>query len=565
MGRPYDDDTDTDTDVEMMPLSSIKGRYEQGRGMPRSGGGGGRRGGGARSMLRTRSSMDGNDALLASERQTNAWLAVAVVGLVASVVFILYDRLDLGGTTAPEPEAPAANVRGKNGGILGTSGVHGNPGEDDDWYDDKFQREIPNAKRKPHSTVDRTPPARISGPAAVTGTTGKEGKLGSKELIEMVQGDKIGNVDYSEESGENEDDDMFQSVDGREKDGESQDETHDKEWNELNAVDVAAAAAFAVEAEKPKHAETQHLKDSSSSSKQHKEQSDTETILIRLEPYATWNIPYRKESDLPVFWHVPMSAGTTFEDILSHCYGLVEANEIGVFGGHDEDEELMIVETEDGGRYINADTTTQEGIARAKDLGLAASGLADVIVTPFLHASASLFRGTRVRGKCHALLRHPIHRAVAMFYFLASNASRDSPFYDMTIEEYAAGPYCEENWMVRILTGEMTGVLQWRHLDLAKEILGRKCLVGLVNQFDKSLTRFKRYFGWNELVVEEDKNPCEERLITHGDNVHLHPKYKEGSAVWELLKKKNGHDLMLYEYAEELFEKQAMYSDMGAL
>ena len=40
---------------------------------------------------------------------------------------------------------------------------------------------------------------------------------------------------------------------------------------------------------------------------------------------------------------------------------------------------------------MNVDTSTVDGIKRAKNLGLVGSGLADVIVTQYLYAGATLF------------------------------------------------------------------------------------------------------------------------------------------------------------------------------
>ena len=44
------------------------------------------------------------------------------------------------------------------------------------------------------------------------------------------------------------------------------------------------------------------------------------------------------------------------------------------------------------------DTSTVDGIARAKKLGLVESGLADVVVTQYLFAGATLFNPER-RGR----------------------------------------------------------------------------------------------------------------------------------------------------------------------
>ena len=53
-----------------------------------------------------------------------------------------------------------------------------------------------------------------------------------------------------------------------------------------------------------------------------------------------------------------------------------------------------------------------------------------------------------------------------------------------------------ENWMVRMLTGCMSGSLDVIHLDAAKEILRSKFLIGLLDEKTESFRRFEEYFGW---------------------------------------------------------------------
>ena len=62
------------------------------------------------------------------------------------------------------------------------------------------------------------------------------------------------------------------------------------------------------------------------------------------------------------------------------------------------DANLTVVRDELGSRYVNVDTSTVSGIARAKELGLVESGLADVVVTQYLYAGAALFN-PRQRGR----------------------------------------------------------------------------------------------------------------------------------------------------------------------
>ena len=57
--------------------------------------------------------------------------------------------------------------------------------------------------------------------------------------------------------------------------------------------------------------------------------------------------------------------------------------------------------------------------------------------------------------------------------------------------------YAEDNWMVRFLTNEMSGAVYDRHLELAKQVLESKCVVGLLEEFSPSFKRFGQYFDWS--------------------------------------------------------------------
>ena len=257
----------------------------------------------------------------------------------------------------------------------------------------------------------------------------------------------------------------------------------------------------------------------------------------------------------------PFSAkcgGTTLQDMMSHCFGMIEANEVG---RTDVKDELEIVTLDNGNRYVNVDMSNPDGIEHAKDLGFGASGLANVAVTSWFHDTASLFDDDINKGRCFALLRHPIRRAVSMFYYL-KDATWENTYSEvykaMDIEEYATSQYSEDNWMVRFLTNQMSGNVYDRHLDLAKEVLESKCLVGIMEDFSASIKRFDRYFGWSQIdfggpVSMTDRGTCVARVIQHPDNAHPHPKVDEDGEVWNLLLQKNRFDLALYEHARHLF------------
>lgn len=131
-------------------------------------------------------------------------------------------------------------------------------------------------------------------------------------------------------------------------------------------------------------------------------------------------------------------------------------------------------------------------------------------------------------------------------------------FKNMSIKEYATSQHSEENWLIRFLNNEMSGALDYRHLDQAKEVLASKCLVGLTEEFTLSFERFDAYFKWSEtefggLIPMNDRGACVTQIINNPENARSHPMYGEGDDVWNLLMKKNRLDLKLYDYAIHLF------------
>jgi len=72
-------------------------------------------------------------------------------------------------------------------------------------------------------------------------------------------------------------------------------------------------------------------------------------------------------------------------------------SEFGVTDGHDKDTTIAVVypkggeQGKDRSPFVNVDTTTVAGIERAKKMGFADSGLADMVVTPFIYEANDLF------------------------------------------------------------------------------------------------------------------------------------------------------------------------------
>ena len=270
------------------------------------------------------------------------------------------------------------------------------------------------------------------------------------------------------------------------------------------------------------------------------------------------DVPVHKD-DLAYYWHIPRSAGATINDILGGCLKLTIASDAGGRQGHDQDEMLKEVEFPSQIKYVNVDTSNGPGIERAKSLGLAQSGMADVLITTLLYDGASVFDPNH-RARLFTMFRHPVHRANSLFHFIQDTVWRRQETFDkvlskITIEEYYKGGMGESNWMTRFLSNEHTSELDEGHLEVAKAIIRRKCLIGLMDEKSDSLARFEAYFGW-KLRSEAERECHDKKLNWAWPLKHRHDDVEEGSELWNLIAEHNTYDVLLYEYAEQLYREQ---------
>ena len=238
--------------------------------------------------------------------------------------------------------------------------------------------------------------------------------------------------------------------------------------------------------------------------------------------------------------------------------------------GGESESPLRVVTSEDGRRYVNVDVTTVGGIREASELGFASSDLADVVFTPLVTEAAQFLfghdddgaGGGGRRGRMFALFRHPVNRVVSIFYYLQSatwEPTYNPAYAGWTIDDYARSPHCESNWMVRTLLGKMTGPLEPDDVNVAIATLGRKCLVGLMEDMEGSVTRFHHYFRFR--TPYDDALGCSRRNFAtkggnHGQNGHVHPSLDPESETYKILEHKNQLDVRLYDYAKELYAEQ---------
>jgi hypothetical protein len=267
--------------------------------------------------------------------------------------------------------------------------------------------------------------------------------------------------------------------------------------------------------------------------------------------------------DIPVLWYIPRSGGGMVKNVLSNCKDLVVASEVGGTVANKEDVDKIEVIEVNGHKFINVDTTTEKGLIKAKALGLASSGLVNLVVSPRLQQAASLFSPSK-KGRAFAFLRHPVERAVSMFYFLQKH--KVAAVANMELEEYCKSPHVENNWMVRILSNKMTGDVGEADLEMAQNLLKEKVIIGLLDQKLESMKRFEYHFGWKYTENPERQSACRTRILV-GDyrtNESAKSKIKEGAQAWSLLMWQNKLDMKLYKYAKSLFLQQGaeLFSDM---
>lgn len=292
-----------------------------------------------------------------------------------------------------------------------------------------------------------------------------------------------------------------------------------------------------------------------------------------------------KENETPFFWHVPKSSGTTLQRMY-FCMGLTLANEVGGNTKFESDRtkiDVISPWSDNPGKVINVDVTSRDGITEAKDRGFLSQ-------TPHPHidlmssqefkfATTTLFSPEH-KGRMFALFRHPIERAVSKFFYLQKatwESTYNERWKNMTLEKWAEKDRGENNWMVRMLVGKNNrDVLTTDDLELAKEILRTKFVVGLMDSFDESVHRFNIFLGVDE--SDETNQKCIGQFTSSkGDshaaanrkvietknqwNSYSHPDVEYGSPAWVSLSKIHFMDILLYRYIQELFEEQQALFD----
>lgn len=223
--------------------------------------------------------------------------------------------------------------------------------------------------------------------------------------------------------------------------------------------------------------------------------------------------------ETPIFWHIPRSGGRMIIDLMSRCYSIKYS---------------VVV----GDNLDDARTTLQDPNHEG------------VLVSSFVHETMYLLDSDHY-ARMFTFLRHPIERAASVY---ENHHKSHDQISKMSFEEYAKSKYAENNWMVRYLSGKTSGEVTNDHLSVAKEVLRRKFVIGLLDKKEESAKRIGQFFApkWDP-NGEGMGEGCLSMVVNDAE-----PKstIKEGNQAWNLLVWQNKLDMKLYEYAQQLFAQQ---------
>lgn len=288
------------------------------------------------------------------------------------------------------------------------------------------------------------------------------------------------------------------------------------------------------------------------------------------ESMATLHEPFT-EGDIPVFFHIPRSGGTTIKKIMEVCLNmkLMDASPT---------TSTMDLMTRDDAQMNQTSSDT------SKEPYMDIISIQDPYLLQTLFQTSTTKDDTpphedtndqhqhqhqHYRGRVFVMFRHPMDRILSSFYYYGKahwEPNFDPELAHISLELYAKQNRTEHNYLVRTLTNiPPSDPLTREHLTTAKEILRTKCLIGLLSEKEHSMRRFENYFHW-DYSMDRTKQ-CHERLL-HWDffRKNPHPMIQEGSDQWNRIVAKNELDMELYDYVKQLFHDQANlfhYHDEG--
>jgi hypothetical protein len=295
-------------------------------------------------------------------------------------------------------------------------------------------------------------------------------------------------------------------------------------------------------------------------------------------------------TDVIFQFHIPKAAGTLTKQIFTQCFHLSRGAEqshlnlnpnLNLDDHHKHNHNKII---------YNMDTSTIAGISKAKSHNLLSHDTLDGFTSSHLHEACTLLSPTH-GGRLFVMMRHPVEREISLFYYLGKAEWEDGyreDFGNMTLLEYATFANDDDhdnandsggggrnnhvrldNWMVRYLARKLKGEVQPQDVQLAKDILKYKSLIGLTEDYKESMRRFDLFHGIHHYHGDnahtrsdkhgrKNQNDCVEQHMNQKINENVHETVNPESKEWKALMKVNQLDVELYNYAKTLYGEQGV-------
>jgi len=158
------------------------------------------------------------------------------------------------------------------------------------------------------------------------------------------------------------------------------------------------------------------------------------------------------------------------------------------------------------------------------------------------------------------MMRHPVETAISLFFYLRRatwESTHRQEFNNMTLYEYATTHDKElriDNWVTRHLSRNLKGPLNKNDVQLAKDIISQKALVGLTEDYEESFKRFDMFHGLG--TWSKNGNNCVNEHIRGKANLNKHQHFGNESKEWKALAALNKADIEVFEFAQATYAKQ---------
>ena len=223
----------------------------------------------------------------------------------------------------------------------------------------------------------------------------------------------------------------------------------------------------------------------------------------------------------------------------------------------------VVANSDNSALFVNVKTIDERGLTRAAEMNLAGSGLANVVNTNNIEKTSSLFENNSSRGRVFMFFSHPVRRIVHNYYkksFDPESEDYDSTIAEISLIDYVQSDMITDNLITRYLINDFNSPnITSTDIEVAKDIIRRKIVVGIMEWLESSITRVEKYYGWFGKTMKSPKTSiCHYRQIyKEAAHLLLHATPEWNSYVTQIVAERNSADMEVYEYARDIFLQQA--------